>query len=243
MALFQAKNKSIYHIHIPRTGGKYISELIHQNNFDQSFESQIVYPNTNDLTLDENIELEENGYQIYGLEYKGVSITHLHYPLYNEISDEIKKAEKFAIVRDPYDRFASSLGATCLRTENGYNWQMVCDDLKDKDYFFKFMDLMKNYSEYKNNCFRPQVEFVDKKTKIYKFEDGLGENFTKWFEENFSIKIRDKNTEGEDLIDPNSLTFEHEKKKLQIQDDVKIDPIIKEYVREFYAKDYETFGY
>lgn len=241
MALFQARDKSIYHIHIPRSGGKYVSELLHQNKLKPTFQHDIVYPWVEDLTLSE--ELDETRYQIISLTYKGVLINHLHYPLYNEISDEIKKAEKFAIVRDPYNRFISALGMTCLSTENGYNWQRVCDDIKDRDYFFKFMDLMQNYSAYRSNCFRSQVDFIDKKTEVYKLEDDLGENFIKWFEKNFSLKLRDKNAEENALFDPNILQGDYEKQKSEIQENLKIDPIIKEYVREFYAKDYETFGY
>lgn len=243
MALFTVKNKSIYHIHIPRTGGKYISELLRLNKLKPSFEHDVVYPRIDDLTLVEEFELEETRYQIFCLTYKGVIITHLHYPLYNEVSDKIKNAEKFAIIRDPYNRFISALGTTCLGIEHGYDWQRVCDDIKDRDYFIKFMDLMQNYSAYRSNCFRPQVDFIDEKTKIYRFEDGLDKNFIKWFEKNFSIEISEKDLEGNLLIDPKFLDDDCDKRKLQVQENLKIDPIIKEYVREFYAKDYEAFGY
>lgn len=114
--------------------------------------------------------------------------------------------------------------------------------MEDRDYFFKFMKIMREKIIYRTNFFRPMVEFITEDTKIYKFEDGLYENFLNWFEENFNIKLIDGNADGK-WIDYNLFREHGDSIKGEILEGIEINPVIREYVKEYYAADYERFGY
>ena len=43
------------------------------------------------------------------------------------------------------------------------------------------------------NWIRPQYEFINNECKIWKFENGFGNNFLKWIKDEFDIFIEDKN--------------------------------------------------
>ena len=241
MGLITVREKSVYHIHIPRCGGKYVNELFLMNSIPPTLCNDYIYPDLNEYTLAESND--ESIYQIISNTYKGIHIRNLHYPLYNELSDDVKKAPKFAVVRDPYDRFISELACFCCDTEHAYNLQRVLKEIEDKDYFTFFIDTVKSYVAYKNNYFRPQTEFIDKKTKIYKLEDGLSEKFLTWFKDNFEIELVDKYPDGSELFDYNMLLNDYEVYKKEVLPQMEINPIIKEYVKEYYAKDYKELGY
>jgi hypothetical protein len=60
MAIFEQNNNKCYFIHIPRTGGRYVSSL-----FENSADMKCKY------------------HRIHEDRFDGIDATHLHYPLYN----------------------------------------------------------------------------------------------------------------------------------------------------------------
>lgn len=204
MALFTKENKKIFHIHIPRTGGRYVKEVLLQNDY----------------------EINHDDYEqsIYG-----ISIMHLHYPLY-EMLEDVSSSNQFAIVRDPFTRFASA--AHCMIKE----WYLDMEDqiysnLESKEGLFQFIEYHAITKRYNANWMRPQQEFLSNKTLIYRYEDGLGKNFIDWFNQQFDSKIEYK--EYSYFGDPKELLDN------KIKENKKIESLIKDY----YAKDYDALNY
>jgi len=202
--LFCNNNKYIFHIHIPRTGGRYIRNIFEQNYY----------------------QTYHNNFEYF---VQGIETPHLHYPLYNILEDIDRSSTiHFAVVRDPFERFKSSM--QLVIKGNQYPIE-IYDQLKDKDWLFNFLDFQRNVTYYHTNLFRPQHEFISEKTLTYKFEHGLQKNFLSWANDNMSTNLINKNFSytlglAEELKNPR-----------EIFDDVK--PLIKEY----YIKDYATFNY
>ena len=74
-------NDKLFYIHIPRTGGRFLYEMLLN-------------------------QVKERPH--HGQYYKGIAGPHLHHPLYNEYFD-VKDLTHFTIVRNPFDRFKSAL--------------------------------------------------------------------------------------------------------------------------------------
>jgi hypothetical protein len=200
--LYCSNNKNIFHIHIPRTGGRYVRDIFSKNLFD-------VYHN--------NFEVFVNG----------IEAPHLHYPLYN-LLEGVESAKHFTIVRDPFERFKSSMQLVIKGRE--YPTE-VYDCIKDKDWLFGFLDYEKNVGFYHTNLFRPQCEFISNYTKIYKLEDKLNENIIKWLNNSFDINLKNKN-------------FSYDKGITELMENpLEIDDTVKQLIQEYYAKDYEVFNY
>jgi len=191
-------NNKLFYIHIPRTGGRFLYKM-----------------------LSDQVK-EKPNHEKY---YKDIAGPHLHYPLYNEYFN-VKDMPHFTIVRNPFDRFKSTLKNHLW----GYSHTI--------DFMFKngFHDGMKELNNsdggYKNNWFKPQHEFVSKTTHIWKLEDGLGDNFIKWLWDKFNVKVKnnikigDYDKNGYDTVEvPNSINK------------------YKPYIKKYYKKDFERFGY
>jgi hypothetical protein len=200
--LYCSNNKNIYHIHIPRTGGRYVRNIFSENLFN-------VYHNN------------------FGILVNGIEAPHLHYPLYN-LLDDVENAEHFAVVRDPFEKFKSTIQLVI----NGRQYPSeVYNLIRDKDWLFGFLNYEKEVGLYAPNAFRPQCEFISKHTKIYKFENGLNENIIKWLNNSFDIHLKNKN-------------FSYPKSPAEmLKNTSKIDNSIKPLIQEYYAKDYEVFNY
>ena len=85
MPLIEKYNKRIFYIHIPRTGGRYITSLFRYNEFNVSLA---------DMREKHN--------------YTGYEIPHLWNPYYFEY-EGVNEALHFTVVRNPFDRFKSAL--------------------------------------------------------------------------------------------------------------------------------------
>lgn len=204
MALFKKDDVSIYHPHIPRTGGRFVKELFLSNGF-STFHT--------------------------GFEHKvrGIEVPHLHYPLYNFLED-VPDAKKIAVVRNPYDRFISALKLNYLIASYP---ESFFDMVADKNWLFSFLDYQREVDSYISNWFRPQHEFLEDNTSIYKFENGLNENFAAWIESTFNIKF------NYSVIDYPKLDIELDAKNLKVF----IDPAVKQYIQEYYHEDYSKLNY
>lgn len=165
MALYTKNNTNVFHVHIPRTGGRYIKEVLTQNNF--------------------NIFHDDYEQTIYG-----ISTMHLHYPLY-EMLDDVANSNHFTIVRNPFMRFASA--AHCMIKEWYVDMEdQVYSALETKDGLEQFIEYHAITKRYTANWLRPQYEFVSDKTFIYKYENKLGKNFIEWFNTTFDSDLEHK---------------------------------------------------
>lgn len=202
--LYVKEDKKIFHIHIPRTGGRYIKEVLTNNNY-ETFHT----------------DYEQSIY--------GISVMHLHYPLY-EMLEDVSNSLHLAIIRDPFERFASA--AHCMINE----WYLDMENdiysaLETKDGLFQFIEYHSITKRYNSNWLRPQHEFISDKTIIYKYELGLGKSFIDWFNVQFNDNVEHK--EYSYYGDPAEL------KSNKIKENKKI----KSHVLEYYNKDYTLFEY
>tara|TARA_Y100001963_G_scaffold95623_1_gene131637 strand:- start:278 stop:871 length:594 start_codon:yes stop_codon:yes gene_type:complete len=193
-------DNKLYHIHIPRTGGRYVRKLMKIND-------SISKPTT------------------FTSLYNGIEVPHLHYPLYNKYFLHTKELEYFAIVRNPFDRFISMVkGVNPTDLKELYS-------VENSEDFNKVMELFRQRLN-RHNYFRPQHEFISDKTHIWKLEDGLKGEFKEWLFNNFGININNDEAQyvkfwyDEDNINDPSLFNK-----------------LKEYIKEYYKKDYEILRY
>jgi hypothetical protein len=205
MTLFVKDQISTYHIHIPRTGGRFVTQMLRENNYelfhcDQSF-------------------------KIYGY-----IPMHMHYPLY-EWFDGVEESIQFTVVRNPYDRFVSSL--TILAIKRDYSQEYI-NNFDSYDFLKEWLEKENILYHYHNNWFRPQNEFLNEKVSIWKFENKLGKDFIDWISNllNENIERKEYSYYGD------SETETNEKRKEYV-----IPKNLKKNIELYYAKDYEILGY
>jgi len=152
MTLFVKDDIKTYHVHIPRTGGRFITQTLVNNRYEV-------------LHCDDELHL-------YGIE-----CFHLHYPLYEYLEDVVESIQ-FAVVRNPLDKFKSELSNVAIK--RGYSKKDL-DQLESYDGFCYWIEYERMTNYYAKNWFRPQHEFIGPNTLVWKFEDGLTKNFRRWF--------------------------------------------------------------
>jgi hypothetical protein len=202
MAIFTQGSNKCYYIHIPRTGGRYVGNLF------------------------ENTDGIHSEYNNIGCERMNIVETHLHYPLYYELSpDDIPY---ITVVRNPYDKFVSSLKVMS-------NLYPVDYDSKLRDEFDCYNFIFREISEYSshNNWFLPQYKFITPNTFVWKYEWGFGDDFKEWVKEKTGIEINISNVEYR------KINGEHgdRGKTLSLSEESKIN------IKKFYYKDYSKFDY
>lgn len=161
MAIFTQENNKCYFIHIPRTGGRYISSLFEHNG-----------------------DIKCEYHRIHKQRFGDIDATHLHYPLYN-LFLEVSDIPHIAVVRNPYNKFSS-----CIRNMNqlhGIDYNSVLDSY---DNFFNFVTTEITDRSYHNNWFLPQHQFMSPKTHYWKYEWGFGKKFKNWIYDKTKIKIK-----------------------------------------------------
>ena len=205
--LYQKENKSIFHIHIPRTAGRYIKNIFLDNEF-------------------------TGKYLYYDMYYRGIEVPHLHYPLYNDLP-HVEDSNHFTVVRHPFERFKSAM--QLLIRAKDYPIQLY-DKLKDKDWFFNFLNHSRDRKQYHQNHFRKQSDFISTRTHVYKFEDGLGIEFIDWLNDRLNLDLKRIEYRYETFHPLTVIGEELPNKK-------DIDPIVEDYIREYYQEDYENFKY
>ncbi len=95
MGLYQYNNRETYLVHIPRTGGRYVDQIIKESGALHS------YTDMNQQILSR-------------------FVCHLHYPLY-EYKLPTTNATHIAVVREPLDRFKSVMNQKSLMFDIDYN--------------------------------------------------------------------------------------------------------------------------
>jgi hypothetical protein len=157
--------------------------------------------------------------------FKGVVIGHLHYPYYEQLFN-FKNVIKLTVVREPVDRFIS-----ILSTIADQEWFLKNKIFKNQNSFNEFVNEKVINSD--NNWFRPQVNFIDNETKIWKYENGFGNSFVNWIKEisNFEIK--------------NKVNLKHIFKTMDYDNKKKIILSEKEknLIKNYYYQDYKILEY
>tara|TARA_R110002167_G_scaffold67783_1_gene191468 strand:- start:81 stop:698 length:618 start_codon:yes stop_codon:yes gene_type:complete len=149
-------NKYMY-IHIPRTGGRYISQLFIKNNYKCDM-----------------FKFENNFHD--KIKNKKIHVPHLEYPYFLNFIHN-KNILNFTVVRDPVDRFKS-----ILKGYYGYyNKDMDKFNKKIKEIFLNFNEYVNSKIVTEQaNWHVPQINFIGSNTEIWFYEKGLGKNFIKW---------------------------------------------------------------
>ena len=207
MSLFYKNNSSVYHVHIPRTGGRYITQTLVDNAYEVA-----------NHTCDDDITL-------YGIE-----CFHTHYPLY-EYFEGVSSSLQIAICRNPITKFWSEVTTTAIKRE--YT-QHDIDLFDDYDFFCHWVNYERMTYHYAKNWFRPQHEFLNGKTNVWKFEDGLGKPFRSWFYELTGDTLADKEYSyyGDESNELNP------KRKEYI-----LSESLKDNIRKYYEEDFNELNY
>ena len=172
--------------------------------------------------------LTMNGFELVGDNNKfvdGVEIVHFHRKLY-EKHLRVRGIPHFTIVRNPIDRFRSSF----------FNLKFMpgCGDgqVTNISAIMNDMDsLVNDIRTY--NWYRPMVDFVTQKTRVWRFEDGFGNDFFSWLSGVVGIDVNLKNTSYNPVgFGVNELTSSH------IPD---LPDEVIDHVTKFYHNDIEQF--
>ena len=166
MATFKHKEtgKRFLLIHIPRTGGRFIEANLDLNGWEYE-------------------PLELYGIPHYNHSFiEDCEITHFPRELYEKYFD-VDGIPHVSVIRDPVDRFFSA--SIYLTQAYGTNIQ---EDAEDE---VQLREMLKEFPKPENlNWWRSQVDFLSAKTHIWRYENGLGRRFSKWFSETIGVKIK-----------------------------------------------------
>ncbi len=158
--------KRFLFVHIPRTGGRFIE-----------------------------VNLEKNGWEMEPIDYFGIphyqhsfiddcEIAHFHRELYEKHCD-IEGIPQIAVIRNPINRFISA--STYLFT---YYGKEIQEKMEDYDEFVSIIENFHNNLDVETlSWWRPQLEFLNDDTHLWKFEDGLGDSFGKWMSEKLEVSF------------------------------------------------------
>ena len=197
--------KRVFFAHIPRTAGRYV-------------EANLLWKN--DCDWDE-IDLD-TGLGVMTMMY-GAEIAHWHKEIYEEHLD-VKDIPNFSIIRNPFDKFIS--GSVYLKRLYGNDCQEL---FEDENLFFSMLanipTLDPNFSA---NWFKSQVDFMTDRTHIWKYEDGMGDNFVSWLSDIIGVDLKF----DEDIDYPKSRDEGNKLKKT---------PKLIDNVKQLYRKDIEQF--
>jgi hypothetical protein len=120
------------------------------------------------------------------------------------------------------DRFLSMIKDTWMLNE-----EQLDKMFKDQSYFDQTVnDICVNSN---SNWFVPQNNFIDYKTKIWRFEDKFNVEFTNWLSYNFNLKL---NKVADKLNFANSNLNKITLNNKQIG-----------YIKDYYYKDYKILNY
>jgi len=157
----------------------------------------------------------------FNITFKGKEVPHLTYPEYCQFINH-RAFKKFCIVRDPVDRFLSMAKDTWILDE-----EQLDKMFKDQSYFDQVInDICLNKD---SNWFVPQNNFIDYKTKVWRFEDKFNVEFTDWLLHNFNIKITNV-ADKTNYLNSNINKITLNNKQLG-------------YIKDYYYKDYKILNY
>jgi hypothetical protein len=180
-------------------------------------------PRTGGRFLHESLSL--NNYHLthidFNKSFKEKEVPHLTYPEYEQHT-YYRYPEKFCIVRDPVDRFISMISDTWMVDE-----KKIDKMFKDQTYFNEVIDHISLHNV--GNWFVPQINFINHKTKIWRFEDKLDSKFINWLTDNFNIKI---------IIKADKVKWINSNTNKITLNDKQVG-----YIKDYYYKDYKILNY
>jgi len=163
MATFKhvESGKRFLFVHIPRTAGRFVE----WNLEDQGW----VWDDKN--VIDKMYKSVE-----------GIELAHFHREFYEKYLD-VKDIPHISIVRNPIDRFISaSIWLTRLYGDD------IQESMEDP---MMFSSMIYNFPASESlNWYRPQVDFISDKTHVWKFEDGIGDEFSRWISGIVGVDIK-----------------------------------------------------
>ena len=152
--------KRFFFIHIPRTGGRFV-----ESNLDAQ-----------GWVWDDQVGVDRQYKSVDGIE-----VAHFHKEYYEKYLD-VENIPHICIIRNPVDRFISA--SIYLKHLYGDDIQEL---MEDPMYFFSMLE---NYPCTESvNWYRSQIDFLSDKTHVWKFEDGLGENFSNWLSDIVGVRV------------------------------------------------------
>ena len=216
--IFEKNNDLVHFIHIPRTGGRWVSSLLSQSNYESTIFGQEFW----------------GGIQSYHLTYLEAKQFYL---------DRHWTEKSFTIVRDPITRFESGFqlflnftlieNISLLEDYDYFRWIMEDKSMiiwvegnHNKNYRFHINGLINAHSA----MWRPQSNYVSFDTKVWKFENGLSESFSQWLNTEVKLDITPNITHN---VQYNNKYFDNKKHELSDK--------IKENVFNYYKADYIRF--
>ena len=163
MATFKhvESGKRLLFIHIPRTAGRFVE----WNLVEQGWE------------WDDKVGID-NMYK----SVDGIELAHFHKEFYEKYLD-VKDIPHVSIIRNPIDRFiSSSIWLTRLYGDD------IQESMEDP---MMFSSMIYNFPASESlNWYRPQVDFLSDKTHVWKFEDGIGDEFSSWISGIVGVDIK-----------------------------------------------------
>lgn len=184
MPVYQRDGRTIHHIHIPRAGGKSVTDLLKRNGWIR-INLPVIPP------FEESFSYEERPKK-----WEPIFIDSEHRDLWKAWfdGDLIKPEFQFALIRNPFERFDSCLRKLALNPE-AISWDI---GLKGQieyrppvRWLHKFMSIIMNQNPYsEKNLFNKQSNFLNDGVMVYKIENAV---------EQFIQDLIEK-----DIVSPNS---------------------------------------
>lgn len=152
--------KRFFFIHIPRTGGRFVETNLENQGW----------------VWDDKVSVDKKYKSVDGIE-----VAHFHREYYEKYLD-IQNIPHICIIRNPIDRFISA--SIYLKRLYGNDIQEL---MENPMYFFSMLE---NFPISESiNWYRSQIDFLTEDTYVWKFENGLGENFSKWLSSIVGVEI------------------------------------------------------
>lgn len=174
----------VCYLHIPRTGGRYTTNLLTKNGYDYTND----FPGSGHRTI----------------HWKGKELLHLNLKEEKELAAVCKRElseKRFTVIRNPVDKFISfSAMYGSFISLLGIGWK----EMEDPNTFKKIMEnfgfiggkdgqvqeMFFGFRNMGNNSCLDQREFIDETVKAWKFENGLGKNFVEWLNDELQLNVK-----------------------------------------------------
>lgn len=216
MSIYQKANKRVLFVHIPKTGGTSIRHLLHSEGWEKIEDPQIPDHLKNEIIGDRRSKHQHSVLR----------------DLWKESWDY-----EFAMVRNPYERFLSQVKhISVARKKIGYDSEFP--DMPSSDGTLNIFDSVHNRLIPKNgkgiddNHFRPQSEFINKDTKIFKLESQKGDAID---------FLKSNNIISQDAVFPHLHESIHDAPNLIVAWPLR--KILHSQFLNFYFDDFKNFGY
>jgi len=156
-----------------------------------------------------------------------VSPQHYHGALLTEVFNLVRFDVVFLIARDPVSRFRSEFA---MRHKHLRHLDTVESEIVD-EWAARFLSRYATNHHAHDNHVRPQVDFLVPGAEVYRLEDGM-DSIVADLNERFDLGLRT------DI--PRRLDSETRGLRSSA---VTVSPALQARLREFYAEDFERFGY